>query len=645
MRALFLLPLLPFWVLIASIAFCLLTVRLFALGFEAPYSWPVFLWTGIREGFWPGDPLALLGSAVIATGLTGGLAVLAGGKKKGRNNAGPVVRSETATQGQADYATLQEAHRRFPGPDPEHGGVVVARNYRRDLSAWAGVPFEPREQATWDDADKARSLVDPCAIRSTHSGNIAPSGVGKSATIASTLAHPRHRWRGSYVLGDPKGELEAMSRRTREAMGQPVYAIGNGKDGINAMEVLNPESPEFELDVMTLVSRIFPEPAPGKTAEESEWTMWGQMVCCAMIAHMMIDPSFAEHERNLRCFKAGASCGEKELKQLLIGIGEYSPSKFARQNARSVTVEAEETWTGIYATVQASTRWLTVEALANMVSDSSFPLTDLCNKSITVFIQASPKALREAPGVGRVLYGSLFGTAYEANGFIKSRILFDVDEAYTLGRMGIMEIVRDLGRSYGITVRWWFQSVGQIEVLYREGTKAWYSSWAYMTFAGVSDLATAKQVSEMAGKYGATIRNTSANKGRSTQSASLSVSHNTGTSESETEVSRQLMWDHEVIQEMADNEVMVFTRGMRPIRAVQPLYFIDPETRVHLDKNPLDVQRLKWKEAQDDRELDLKLKDQDDGTSAVGPEGTGGAGFAGTEPMGAAPPGWGAIAA
>ena len=368
----------PAWVLCSSVGFALWTKRVMALGLSAFWCWPVMTVRGMIEGFWPGDPAAL---AVTGLGTTAFafVAAWALGRKKALPPGG-IERAKSGTYGTADFATKREARERFPGistgEDGGYGGIPVARNYRRDLSRWAGQAFDPKRPETWDDAVRAEMLVDPCTLRSTMSAWVAGSGVGKSQTLLQALAHPIFRWLGSYVCGDPKGELEAMTRRTREAQGQTVHAIGPRKGGINVLASIDPEGVDFELDVMTLARRIAPEPEPGQSADQNEWSMWAQQIMWSLLAHMLTAPGWPQDRKNLRTFKAAISSGEVELKQVLEGIATYSESRFARENARAVLLEAKETWTGVYGTVQAHTAWLGAATLADMVSDHSFDPTD-----------------------------------------------------------------------------------------------------------------------------------------------------------------------------------------------------------------------------------------------------------------------------
>ena len=80
-----------------------------------------------------------------------------------------------------------------------------------------------------------------------------------------------------------------------------------------------------------------------------------------------------------------------------------------------------------------------------------------------MFLQIPLGALQSTPAVGRVVIGALLNAAYEADGRVKGRILYLLDEAARLGPMKILETARDAGRKYGITLQLLYQSVGQLE--------------------------------------------------------------------------------------------------------------------------------------------------------------------------------------
>lgn len=65
--------------------------------------------------------------------------------------------------------------------------------------------------------------------------------------------------------------------------------------------------------------------------------------------------------------------------------------------------------------------------------------------------------------MGDFIIGSLLSVVYQANGNIKGRVLYMLDEVNFLGRLKALADARDGGRKYKITMVLIWQSIGQIE--------------------------------------------------------------------------------------------------------------------------------------------------------------------------------------
>ena len=141
--------------------------------------------------------------------------------------------------------------------------------------------------------------------------------------------------------------------------------------------------------------------------------------------------------------------------------------------------------------------------MPTLVSGDSFRTRDLAEGRLTVFVQVPLKTLQATPALGRVIVGALLNAAYEADGQVRGRILFLLDEVARLGYMGVLEQARDAGRKYGITLLLLYQSLGQLVGQWgREGKQAWYDATSWRLFAAVQDPDTAKELSAMCGEYG-----------------------------------------------------------------------------------------------------------------------------------------------
>uniref|UniRef100_UPI00260FC01F type IV secretory system conjugative DNA transfer family protein n=1 Tax=uncultured Jannaschia sp. TaxID=293347 RepID=UPI00260FC01F len=83
---------------------------------------------------------------------------------------------------------------------------------------------------------------------------------------------------------------------------------------------------------------------------------------------------------------------------------------------------------------------------ADLVSGDAFRTRELCEGNLTVFVQIPLKVLQATPGLGRIVVGALLNAAYEADGDVRGRILFLLDEVARLGPMSVLEVARDAGR-------------------------------------------------------------------------------------------------------------------------------------------------------------------------------------------------------
>jgi type IV secretion system protein VirD4 len=503
-----------------------------------------------------------------------------------------VPRSENDTHGHADWATPEAQRRRFWQVDPDHGCMVVAEIRRRDREPVHGVLFEPRDRETWGEGGKGELLVDDARLLSGHVLGFMPPGTGKSSSILPTLCHPRLAWRGDYIGGDPKGENGRQSRRFREqVLGHTVYEIGHGKDGINIFDVLDPRKSDFETDVQALVGNMYASGAAAAATkasgggDDAKWEAWGKTLVCALVAHICTSLDMDDEDRDPTFLYSAVSRSAASLRNIMRQIAEDSPSRFAQRQARSVLVEAKDTFDGVFINAQGGLSWLSNPSYANMVSVRSFRPQDLGRGDKTVFIQVSPKALKQSPAVARCLYGVLLEALYDMqdeNGesTIHGRCLCDIDEAFQLGAMEILERIRDLGRAARIVLRLWFQSVGQLVKLWgQDGKGAWYAAVAYRMYAGVNDPDTAEEVSKACGTYTARLRQKGSSFSQTGKGLVAESSRTWGENENESEAPRALLLPHEVLQEVGGDEVIIVVPGMRPIRAGLPLGWRIPEVQ------------------------------------------------------------------
>ncbi len=579
------------WTLIASLVF-LAGTRLIGSFAHPFYQWwtytlyappnpVVTLWLRIGASV-ASTVVFVFAAALIVRGRTNGPSL-----RQGFFSRTPrPIRGATDNHGHADWLPITKARDIFPGPSAAFGGVVVGEAYRVDQDNVASMAFDPANRATWGKGGKAPLLVDPCQSGPTHSLVFAGAGSFKSTSAASTLL----TWTGSAVVLDPSGELGPMLTAARVEMGHTVHQLRlRGTTGFNVLDWIDIESPLAATNVLSVVGWVCGDgPAGGggwKDKGSDFFEARGRAMVACLLSHMLWDPVLPPVLKTLRTLRAGLATPEIEMKKLLKGIHKDSRSPLARDFAGTLMGLVDETFSGVYANADESTSWLANPAFASIVSGDTFRSLDLLGGKVTVFLEIPLAALQSTPAIGRVVIGALLNAAYEADGRVRGRILYLLDEAARLGPMKILETARDAGRKYGITLQLLYQSVGQLERQWgRDGKREWYDGVSHRAYAAVQDLDTARELEDTFGRYAVMATSEGSNRGSSGKSFEVG-SRSRGANTSYHEISRPLIRREELMNDCRTDEAFVIIRGAKPLRCGRAIYFRRPELAARVAAN------------------------------------------------------------
>lgn len=492
--------------------------------------------------------------------------------KAGQTPSAP-VRALSDSFGNADWLPIKKLQALFPGPSPEYGGIVVGEAYRVDQTDVSKSPFVPDDPATWGKGGTAPLLIDPCKTGSTHGAIFAGSGGFKTTSVViPTLLH----WTGSAVVLDPACQIAPMIKQAREDMGHKVVVVKPGK-GFNVLSWIDPSNPLAETHVTDVVHQLDGgDPQENKSKSENDMfeTRGRELMTCILADLLWSD--VPDEQKNLREFRARLTTPEKEMKPLLQRIYSGSKSPLARQLAGSLMGVFSETFSGIYSHATAATQWLGIKAYADMVSDGDFDPEALKMGKLTICLQIPMSSLRSNPALGRLTLGTLLNVVYQAEGRIKGRVLYLLDEVNLLGRLKALADARDGARKYGVTLLLIWQSVGQVEGTWgKSGKTEWYNSLSWRIYAGIDDPETQKEISTTCGTY--TIITVGESENRSSNSGVQSSSRSVGTSQNISERPRELIRSEEVSTTMRLDEQIMFVKNTAPIRCGRAIYFRRPE--------------------------------------------------------------------
>ena len=497
------------------------------------------------------------------------------------------VRSASSTFGRADWLSIAEARKLFPGPHPAYGGVVVGEAYRVDqdgcipLTADGAAParFDPYDPASWGRGGKAPLLVDPCRTDSTHGTVIAGSGGYKTTAITvPTLT----MWTGSAVVFDPPGQVRHLVAGAREAMGHDVRRIAPGDDGINAIGWIDPADPVAENHIVNVLNWIGGDIGDKATGENAEFRLGGRKLLIALLADLIFDPSVPRSDKTLRELHRRAHTPVKQMNSLLQDIASGSHSSLARKHAASLMDMHPKTFSGVYFNAAGEVDFLAIGRNADMLSNGDVDPDAIRGGKLSVFIEIPTTDLDASPALGRVVV-AVFQNALrraEGQGLNGKRVLFLLEETRFLRRLSILADMMTADRKYGATILTFWQSESDMASIWKEQAGVFSANSSWTMYAAIDDKDdTAKSISARAGSYTALARTegTSSSVHSGVQSGSRNTGRNSGLSEQRVELIRP-----EEVRTMRADEAIIFRRGAAPLRCGRAIYFRRPELLAQL---------------------------------------------------------------
>jgi type IV secretion system protein VirD4 len=481
------------------------------------------------------------------------------------------IQGKRALHGEADWMTVREAEKLFP----ESGGIVIGERYRVDRDDPAAAAFRASDPSTWGKGGSAPLLCFDGSFGSSHGIVFAGSGGFKTTSVTIPTAL---KWGGSLVVLDPSNEVAPMVMDHRRKAGRRVIVLDpkNTQSGFNALNWIGRHGGTKEEDIAAVASWIMSDSGRATGVRDDFFRASGLQLLTAMIADVCLSGHTEEKLQTLRQVRANLSEPEPKLRARLQEIYDNSASDFVKENVAAFVNMTPETFSGVYANAIKETHWLSYTNYGALVSGSSFSTDALADGQTDVFINIDLKTLETHAGLARVIIGSFLNAIYNRDGAIKGRALFLLDEVARLGYMRVLEMARDAGRKYGITLTMIYQSIGQLRETYggRDASSKWFESASWISFAAINDPETADYISRRCGTTTVEIDQVS----RSFQSRGSSRTR------SKQLASRQLIQPHEVLRMRADEQI-VFTAGNAPLRCGRAIWFRRPDMKSCVGKN------------------------------------------------------------
>lgn len=419
---------------------------------------------------------------------------------------------------------------------------------------------------------------------SGHLLTVAGSGSGKTISVAipNVLS-----WDSNLVVHDPKTELIQLCRKAREAKGQKVIQLNPNNphsDTLNVLDWIDINSETSIENAQAIVSWLKYENS--STGNNRYFEDEGAKLVLTLLLFVLFDENIEKIDKHLGTLR---SLLTSELVETLEYICEENPTQgfgvpyqYAKE-LLTIAKNAESQWAGIAGHASNMTAWLSQPNLAKLVCGNGktrCSIKELISGNTDFFINIPLKTLEASPAPARLLIGALLNIKYEnsfnAHSSNTQKVLFLLDEMPRLKKMEILETARDAGRGAGIVLWSIIQDLGQLERYYeKHGCRSWLENAQIKTFFGISDIETAKMLSEMMDKQ--TVLSMSSGEALQ-KSGTMWHGGSSNINTSYQDLAKDLMTPGEIMSMTSDengipDEQLIFVRNRPPLRCGMAKWF------------------------------------------------------------------------
>lgn len=511
----------------------------------------------------------------IFAALIGGLVLLIVFGRKTKTDSGPPL---TEVHGSANWAARQEK------PSSSIGcGVMFGKS-----SHPRAPPDAPGAPVT--SAPEAHTLI------------VAQTGAGKGVRIiVPTLL----RYESSMIVIDPKGENAAITARTRrDQLGHKVHILnpwgemealyrqlGFAPDAFNPLDVLERNDPNAVSIAESLAATICPSPKSDANP------FWSNSAAAVLTGIFLWLTDRADQQKTLARARELATMTQPDFAKILASMASSEAFGGAiREMVSPMIGLAENTYSGIMSTLAENTKFLSDPRVKASTASSSFSMRRLHDELTTVYVVIPHDRMETQSTWLRLIIAAAMQGLKSRDKTVpaRHRCMFMIDEFGSIGH--IADIPRDIAlmRGFGLDFTLIVQGLDQLKNHYGDARGTILGNCAYKWFCHVSDLDTAKYLSETLGKE--TVRTIS----KSMSSGQTKGGATEGESMSFSETGRLLLMPDEILKMGRDAAILLGPAApphyLRPVdywklaetfahlKEQYPSFYWDPP--LQFDKNP-----------------------------------------------------------
>ncbi len=414
-----------------------------------------------------------------------------------------------------------------------------------------------------------------------HAITIGQSGSGKGiSVILQNLL--RLKW---IFMIDPGGENTAIASKTWRKRGvcfQCINIFGmfteppwNLPDqGFNALDSVDPDSPTFAADALVIAEALIKRPGH----EGGSTSYFNDAAQTAIRAFLIHNKTTEPRDRqnlgviyeyvNSDADSWGALLAAMKANPVCGGLVAKDAIRLERTEA-----QAPEEFSAIMSTIQQNLSFLADPRVSEKMSRSDVDFSILKgldpDQEGGVISAILPLQFSETHAVIFRLSAACQVLELQRAPLARSKVLFLIDEAASLGKIVSFPNWLATLRRYRVTIWSFWQNIGQLEDLYGKGYQTIISNCGLLQILGIGkDRETPKYTEELLG-----------------QCTVLSTSRNGRGEKSRSETGRPLLRADE-LRRLGEDEQIVFIGNLLPMRLAKTPYWEQPELSGRYHPNP-----------------------------------------------------------
>jgi type IV secretion system protein VirD4 len=419
----------------------------------------------------------------------------------------------------------------------------------------------------------------PVFYDGTHAITYGSTGSGKGTTVIIPNLL-QHRF---IFLNDPGGENSAVAVRQWRTRGFNIFAINPfgmhaGKPwelpshAFNPFDFLDPASETFIADAKVAAEILTPR--TGRESGSSKYFLdRAQSWLHASIVHIKTtEKAESQHAGTLYDHVHRDAAGwEQLLAAMKENLAFGGLVRSVAIDMERMEAQAPEEFSAVLSTVQQNLDWLAEPKARAAVSGSGIDFSALkglkgeTGAVVTVILPMQYKETHKA--IPRLALQCAVWEMQRGT-LAREKILFEIDEAASLGRVeSLPQWLAEL-RRYRVQWSLQFQSISQPRHLYEKEWQTFQGNAGLKRFVGIGDLETAKEASEYAGRGTIHVK-----------------SRNSGGGSTISQSGRELKMASELLR-MRSGEMLAFIENLQPARLKKTPYWDRPEFAGRYYRNP-----------------------------------------------------------